>query len=58
MQLITSHKLTGGRRLAMYCTDAIKTPPNIESITSLLFLHCILKLVQLPSLAPCKYGGY
>ena len=53
MQLITAMA-----RVARYCTDAIKTPPNIESITTLLFLYCISKLVQLPSLAPCKHGGY
>jgi len=46
--LVTKCYGTGGRRLAMHCTDAIKTPPNIESITTLFFLHCILKLVQLP----------
>ena len=56
--LVTKCYGTDGRKLAMYCADAIKTPPNIESIPTLLFLCCILKLVQLPLIAPCIYGGY
>ena len=62
MQLITNNYINyygmGGRRLAMYCSNAIKTPPNIKSITSLLFFYCISKLVRIPLLAPGKYEGY
>jgi len=52
--LVTKCYDTGGPRLPMYCTDAIKTPPNIESITTVLFHYCISKLVQPPLLTPCK----
>ena len=55
--LVTKCCGMGGCRLAMYCTDAIKTPPNIESITALLFLYCISKLVQLSSLALVNMMG-
>jgi len=41
----------------MYCTDAIRAPPNIEEITTLL-LYFEVGTARLFSLAPCKHGGH